>query len=233
MAGEEEMTGAVITTTAAEQQVQEKDARIAALEAELAAAKEKMKKAEPDEPDQNPMGEFFAGSLAIGAYGHNDTGDPCASACALLIFPLYIFTGCTQPQPWDNKHEDGMLFDVDEPAWGNVQNDLRREFESLLPKCWGLGRESDLTRLTQQVRGCYGCCLDMPAYERVINEEWCPKVNQELLHRNGYSVRAERWEFKPQEGAPCSHLRLGIFKYRPLVVASVTASMERDSMERD
>ena len=55
-----------------------------------------------------------------------------------------------------------------------------------------------------------GCCPSLPHQAREMNKKWVGKVNEELLHPQGYSAEAKAWVARGGKGEKQFHMNIRI-----------------------
>jgi hypothetical protein len=73
-----------------------------------------------------------------------------------------------------------------------------------------------------------GGCTSVEEQGQLLNENWCHKVNQELLIPAGYHCKAHSWITYTDKHQPVEHMQLRILKGVPGVAIPIAATIVRD-----
>mmetsp|Transcript_6567 Transcript_6567/g.9571 ORF Transcript_6567/g.9571 Transcript_6567/m.9571 type:complete len:207 (+) Transcript_6567:143-763(+) len=146
----------------------------------------------------------FLGENVVGAYDYNQCYC-CKKTC-----------GCSQCTQWDTAGCDGMRFS--DPAWF-PGSPLRTQFDSYLES---EGMQQVLDSAPKRCPCCPGGgCKTVITMAPTLNMQWCPHINETLLHPNGYHVDAFFWITYDSKGNQYEHMVLRIQKLHSQQVAAV------------
>lgn len=107
---------------------------------------------------------------------------------------------------WSTSSCDGMSFQ--DPAWAKGTQ-LRNSFEDYLH---GEEMIECLDNAPKQCTLCCGGCPNVTTQSPTLNRNWCPKINEKLLHPAGYHCRAHHWIMYGSKGERYEHMVIAVDK---------------------
>lgn len=146
---------------------------------------------------------YLLGEAVVGAYSYNQC-HCCKVKC-----------GCNQCTQWRTRGCDGMRFS--DPAW-QKGTPLRTQFDDYLES---QGMQDVLETAPKRCACCPGGGFrSVITMAPTLNMQWCPQVNEALLHPAGYHVDAFFWITYDNKGNPYEHMVLRVQRLQEVVVTT-------------